>query len=207
MNKSTQVMGRLPRALGDMPAVVRDTELLLLGGGSGADIHDEILAVDPVTGVREVGRLLEPSRGHAAVVIGSNAVATAAGRVSSFGGADTFDAGTMRANALNLVAVFDTESARWKKLPAQIEPREGIVAVKADESVYLVGGIGAPPAMAHDRVDVFRLVTEIISTFCKLHAGRIAPGCGAVGGKLVIAGGVTEGVMNMTDPIEATELD
>jgi hypothetical protein len=297
--KTTELIGRLPFVLGDMPGVTHEGALLLLGGGSGAETRDDILRVDAAGDARAVGRLPRPCRGHQAVrigdaayvlggfadgtlseayrldlrtfrsepiaplpreaawfaavelggrifvvggfsipegyweeiaiydpehdrwsvgarfpagvfpkaALGSNAVAAVGRRILSFGGADTFDTDTMRANALGLCAAFDPATGAWARLPAVVEPRESLVLVAEAGRLFLIGGMLNPPAHASDLIEMVDTRTMAVTPFARLREGRAAPGCGIVSGRLLIAGGVTQGVFAMTDAIEAVAID
>lgn len=299
MTHESRVIGHLPRPLGDMPGVVHGDALLVLGGASGMENRDEILAVSADGTVREVGRLPEPLRGHQAVrigsaaiviggftgetvatgfrldlesfasrpiapmprgsawftaaesggriyvvggfsipegywpdiavydpqadrwevvedgfrdgpfpkaILGSNTVVAAGERILSFGGADTFDGGTMRANALDAAAAFDPATRSWTALPAGMEPREGLVGVTHGDKAYLVGGMRNAPEHSSPLVEEVDLATGSVTPFATLKEGRTAAACGVLGTTLVVAGGVTEGVANMTGTIEAISL-
>lgn len=299
MAHESRLIGHLPRPLGDMPGVAHGNMLLVLGGASGMENRDEILAVDATARVREVGRLPEPLRGHQAVrigasafvmggftgetvstgfrldlesfaaepiapmphgsawftaaelggwinvvggftipegywsdiaiydpagdrwdviedgfqgeifpkgILGSNTVVAAGERLLSSGGADTFDGGTMRANALAVAAAFDPVSRSWSTLPARMEAREGLVSVAHSGKAYLVGGMRNSPEHSSPLVEEVDLATGAVLPFATLNVGRTAAPCGVLGNMLVITGGVTKGVETMTDTIEAIAL-
>ncbi|MBR0865903.1 hypothetical protein JQ614_30075 [Bradyrhizobium diazoefficiens] len=300
MVRTCKMIGRLPRVLGDMPGVSHNGVLLVLGGGSGMETRDEILAVEPSGGVTEVGRLERPCRGHQAVKIGealyvlggfaektlhqayrmdlsnfrtesiaplprdtawftatewegmvcvlggfsipggywkeialydpakdqwtssedvfpghifpkrslgSNAAVAANGRIISFGGADTFNRDIMRSNALDICAMYDPRAGAWERVPVAIDAREGLVPVKSDDHVFLVGGMKNHPENASDLIEVVDTKKLTVAHFAHLLEGRVAAACGLVGKHLIVAGGVTEGVASMTDTIEAVEVD
>ena len=71
---SARVVGRLPIAVHDAPAVGIARRLYLFGGGDGVGQHDAILAVDVGRGTtRQVGTLPAPSSDAAAAAIGPTA--------------------------------------------------------------------------------------------------------------------------------------
>ncbi len=299
MKHESRLIGRLPRQLGDMPGVVYRDVLLVLGGASGMDNRNEILAVELAGGVCEVGRLPNRLRGHQAVrigssayvfggftgetvpssfrldldhfssepiapmphgaawfsaveaagkvyvvggfsipdgywpnmavydpaadcweliadgfrsgpfpkaMLGSNAVVAAGGRILSFGGADTFDGTTMRANALDVAAAYDPDTRSWSALPSRIEAREGLVSVTYRDKAYLIGGMRNAPDHSSPLVEEVDLATGMATPFATMVEGRTAAACGVLGNRLIVVGGVTEGVSTMTDTIEAIEL-
>jgi hypothetical protein len=138
--------------------------------------------------------------------LGSNAALSLGGRILSTGGADTFDGETMRANALGACAMFDPSTGEWERLPFEIEPREGLVAVRHGERVFIVGGMLNPPAHASDLIDVVDSKGMSTAPFARLQQGRAAAACGVLNDRLIVAGGVTEGIAEMTDTIEAVSV-
>ncbi|ALK08139.1 Kelch repeat-containing protein [Blastochloris viridis] len=197
----------MPRESAWFSATELDGRIFVVGGFSIPDGYwDEVATYDPAQDRWSLGNGF-PAHIFPKGALGSNAIAAVGGHILSFGGADTFDTDGMRANALAVCARFDPATAQWSRLPAAIEPRESLVVVAEDGRLFLIGGMLNPPAHASDLIEAVDTATMTVTPFARMQEGRAAAGCGIVGGRLLIAGGVTEGVFAMTDAIEAVAID
>jgi hypothetical protein len=138
--------------------------------------------------------------------VGGNALVEDAGRLISFGGADFFDPATKSANALPHVCSYAIEGATWTPLPSLPVAREGMAVARGGRYAYLVGGMPEEHGGASKLVERFDLSTSKLTTLATMHEGRLTPAAAVLGTRLVIAGGVTKGVGQMTDTIEILEL-
>jgi hypothetical protein len=299
--QKSQLIGQLPYAVGDMPALASGGAAYVFGGGSGQDLHDEILRVETDGRVEQAGRMPVALRGHQAVAVddrsvyllggfadgtradvvrldpdgwratpvapmphgsawfaatavgraiyvvggfsipqgywtdmavydvdadrwetvkepfpttlfprgrlGSNAVVALEGRLLSFGGADQFDPERTRANALDVCAEYDLSQGRWRRAKGGIQAREGLVAARSGDAAYLVGGMpetSDEPSSLVERID---LGSGQVAPFGRLASGRVTPAVAAVGGRLLVIGGVTQPPFGMTADIESFDLD
>ncbi len=299
--KTSNVVGKLPFAVGDCNGVVRGGRLLVFGGGEGESFHDEILAVDPSGAVAEIGRMPYRSRGHQvvdldgtiyvlggfngeatldvlweldldagtarrrapmpssnswfgatahhggiaviggftipdgyldgaylydpaadawsradAVVdatlfpkgrVGANALLSVGDRLMTVGGADSFDHEAGRSTALPLVAAFDPGTRDWAHLGDLDEAREGIAVARDGDRIYLVGGMDESSPTPSRRVERLDPATGRVEMVGELQLGRLTPVAGVVEGRLIVAGGVTKPLAEMTDSVEVLDLE
>jgi N-acetylneuraminic acid mutarotase len=127
MRQSSKI-GRLPRPLGDMPAVFVDSATHVLGGGGPEEIHGEILRVELNGRVQEVGRLPEGVRGHQAVVVD--------GAVFVLGG---FTGGTR-----DTVLRLDPKGWRATRVAPMPHDAAWFSATVAGRRIWVVGGFSIP---------------------------------------------------------------
>ncbi len=299
--RKSSSIGSLPRPLGDMPGLEYKGKLLLFGGGSGEDVRDEILSIDPLTGAcDEIGKMPYKSRGHQVVRMGnviyllggfeagtrndchaldiehhkaerlaplpfsnawfsavehkgnivvlggfsipsgylphagvfdptsgkwetvkdvfddnifpkphmgSNVLASHGGHIYSFGGADTFDPAKGRANALDLAIRFFPDEKRWEKLAFSLSPREGIVAARHGEKLYLVGGMPEKGEKPFNDIEELNFSSMSLRLVGKLPYGCLTPAVACIKSRLIIAGGVTKPLFEMTDKIQCLNIN
>ncbi len=181
--------------------------IYVLGGFSvGGGYWSEIAVYDPQGDSWDRVSGAFPTTVFPKASLGSNSVLSAQDRIFSFGGADTFDRAAMRANALDVVASYDPVGKCWSRLESVIEAREGLVAVAHDGHAYLVGGMPDDSDKSSPTIDRINLETGEAVIIARMQKGRTAPACGILDNTLIVAGGVTTGVAEMTDTIEAVVL-
>jgi hypothetical protein len=202
-NFKAEPVAPMPRDAAWFTAVLAGGRIFVVGGFSIPDGYwAEIAVYDPAKDEWSLKKSF-PDHVFPKAVLGSNAAVAVGDRILSVGGADTFDAASMRANSLGICALFDPKTEQWQRLPASVEPREGLVPVSYGERAFLIGGMLNPPAHASDLIDVVETDSLSTTPFARLNEGRAAAACGVVDGQLLVAGGVTEGIASMTDSIES----
>jgi hypothetical protein len=138
--------------------------------------------------------------------VGSNALLSHGERILSFGGADHFDVEKKKANAIAQVGALDTTSGTWTELEPLLLPREGIVADADERYGYLVGGMPEDSEMPSDLIERVDLTTGATGELARLSGPRLTPAVAIVGSRLLVAGGVTQPLFDMTDAIEYCDL-
>jgi hypothetical protein len=200
----------MPRGAAWFSATPVGRRIYVVGGFSIPEGYWSDMAVYDVDADR--WELLESSFSNSKAVfprgrLGSNAAIGVAGKLLSFGGADQFDEARTRANALGICAEFDLATRQWRPLSGKIEPREGLVAARAGQVAYLVGGMpeaSETPVALVERVD---LETGQVTEFGRLAIPRLTPAVSIANGRLLVIGGVTRPPFEVTAEIEAFDLD
>lgn len=126
--KKGKVIGQLPRALGDMPAVAARGASYVLGGALGEECSDTIYRVETSGAVSPVARMPVAMRAHQAVVIQDI--------IYVFGGFTN----QTRAD------VFRLDLYDWHVTPLASMPRPAawFTVSTIDKKVYVVGGFAGP---------------------------------------------------------------
>lgn len=170
----------LPRSFGEGAAVVRDGEIVLVGGRASSRVH----AFKPETGRwRQLPRL--PVRSHHPIA------ASAGGRIYVVGGLDRRGRPMRRA--------FVLEDGRWHALPQPPAPRAAGGAAVLGAKLYVVGGLSGS-GLARD-VMVFDLRRGRWSTVPGPRP-RAYLSVAAVRGRIVAVGGRTGGLGTHTKHAE-----
>lgn len=138
--------------------------------------------------------------------IGSNVVVSYGDHLISCGGADEWDNQKGRANALGLTGRYDMAHKTWSALPQQIHPREGLVAAQYGDVAYLVGGMSEDADAASALIEAINLSSGEVRQVAQLSTGRLTPAVGIVHKRLIVAGGVTQPIFDMSDTIEYLDL-
>ena len=138
--------------------------------------------------------------------LGSNVVTSYHNSLVLFGGADEFDRDAGRANGLGTSARYDPASKKWNRLKDSVLPREGLALVRDAGSAFLIGGMAPGSDDAATIIEKVDLSTGAIREFAKMNLGRLTPAVGLVGRRLIIAGGVIQPLVGMTDTIECLDV-
>jgi hypothetical protein len=123
------VVSRLPEPLGDLPGLAWQEAMVLFGGGSGEEVRDTVLVLDPEDGVcRRMGSLPYAARGHQVVEAG--------GAVYLLGGYD----GRTRDDLWRL-ELGTGKAERLRPIP---DPTAWFAATAHQGMIAVVGGFGIP---------------------------------------------------------------
>jgi N-acetylneuraminic acid mutarotase len=203
----TDRVAPMPQDAAWFTAVYTGKKILVVGGFSIPDGYWKHMAeYDTICDRWELVENAFPRKIFKNERIGSNSAVVHNRVVYSFGGADVFDARTMRANALSTIASFDLGSRNWTSMNASLEAREGLVSVRHGNDAYVVGGIGDTAENPSASIDKVALASGKITDFASLNVPRIAPAIGIVEGRLIVAGGVTKPLFEMTNSIEIVDV-
>lgn len=198
----------MPMASAWFSAVVQGRKLYVMGGFSiPSGYWKDMVIYDVDKKQWETVEDCFPQEIFPQRLLGSNSSLTIGGHIISFGGADSFDKSSMRANPLNVVASFNPSSQHWRGIECEIDPREGLVGLTQGKDVYLVGGASIGEMHRYPFIDKLDLEKGKAERFAKMTQGRTGAACGIIDDHLLIAGGVIGAVNEMTDRIERVRLD
>lgn len=197
----------LPTTIAWFGAAAHQGRIAVIGGFTIPDGYlDGYYSYDPASDSWEQTAGVVDSAIFPKACLGANALVSVGDVLVTVGGADSFDVKAGRSTALPQVTSFDPRGRTWSRLGDLEVAREGIAVARQGDTVYLVGGMDEHSPQPSRRVERLDLASGKVEAVAELQVGRLTPAAGIVGGRLVVAGGVTKPLAEMTDTIEIVDV-